>query len=252
MQKILSKNLNDIKNDYKHQQITICCSNGVLCYGDGKMFELDNNGINNIDNLDQHGPVFTYINTNNHDSIKRIEYTGEIGNDNQNEKAKLLNGLKTELNEHKIAFEKTLLDKIISILKNVFDGIDNRKGINIPQYLKKKEYLKNLWLAIIDNDPPVIGNEAFVYEPDRPRIILYLNNIYSFISEFDKMFAFNSVFTEDVSELKLYNRPFIIKDQTNNEDYRGKANRIKDLKTKILKKMKLLNRILLSSNKILY
>ena len=61
---ILSKNLKDIEEEKKHQQITICCSNGVLCCGDGKMFELDNNGINNIDNFNQHGPVFTYINTN--------------------------------------------------------------------------------------------------------------------------------------------------------------------------------------------
>ena len=102
-QKILEKNLNDIKDDGKHQQITICCSNGVLCCGDGKIFELDNNGINNIDNFNQHGPVFTYINTNNRDSIKQIKYTGEIGKDNnQNENAKLLNTLKTELDNKKI------------------------------------------------------------------------------------------------------------------------------------------------------
>ena len=85
-QKILEKNLKDIKDDGNHQRIPICCSDGVLCCGDGKMFELDNNGINNIDNLNQHGPVFTYINTNNRDSIKQIKYTGEIGKDNnQNE-----------------------------------------------------------------------------------------------------------------------------------------------------------------------
>ena len=58
---VLSKNLKDIKEENKHQQITICCSNGVLCCGDGKMFELDNNGINYIDNLDQHGPAFSML-----------------------------------------------------------------------------------------------------------------------------------------------------------------------------------------------
>ena len=42
-QKILEKNLNVIKEVNKHQQITICCSDGVLCCDDGKMFELDNN-----------------------------------------------------------------------------------------------------------------------------------------------------------------------------------------------------------------
>ena len=66
-QKILKENLNEIKENNKHQQITICCSNGVLCCGDGKMFKLDNNDINYIDNLDKNGPVFTYVNTNNRD-----------------------------------------------------------------------------------------------------------------------------------------------------------------------------------------
>ena len=64
---VLSKNLKDIKDRNKHQQITICCSNGVLCCDDGKMFELDNNGINYIDNLDKNGFAFAYINTNNRD-----------------------------------------------------------------------------------------------------------------------------------------------------------------------------------------
>ena len=107
-QKILEKNLNDIRVD-NHQPITICCSNGVLCCEEGKIFELDNNGINYIDNLDQHGPVFTYVNTNNHDSIKQIKYIGEIRNNNENENAKSLNNLKTELDTKKIDFEKKFI-----------------------------------------------------------------------------------------------------------------------------------------------
>jgi hypothetical protein len=132
--KNFGENLKDIKEENKHQQITNCYSNGVLCCGDGRMLEFDNNGINNIDNLDQHGLVFTYINTNNSDSIKRIKDIGEINEDNQNENAKSLNNLKTKLDTKKIQFEKSLLDKIILILKNVFDGIGDRKDINIPQY----------------------------------------------------------------------------------------------------------------------
>ena len=173
---VLEKNLKDIEEDNKHQQITICCSNGVLCCGDGKMFELDNNGINYIDNLDQHGPAFTYINTNNPDSKKQIKYTGEINKNNQNENAKSLNNLKTKLDTKKIAFEKTLLDKINSILKNVFNGIDDRKDINISKYLKKKNDLENLEFAEINNQDGQI------------QIVLKLKNIYSFISELDKMF----------------------------------------------------------------
>ena len=229
-QKILEKNLNDIKDDGKHQQITICCSNGVLCCGDGKIFELDNNDINNIDNLDKHGPVFTYVNTNNRDSIKQIKYTGTIGNDNnQNENAKSLNNLKTELDTKKIDFEKSLLDKIIAILEKVFGGIDDRKGINIPQYLKKKNDLGNLEFARIND------------QNEQNQIVVRLNNIYSFISELDKMFTSNSIFTEEVSELKLYNRPiriYINNDQENVEVYEEKVNRINVLKEKILKKMK--------------
>ena len=224
-QKILEKNLNDIKDDGKHQQITICCSNGVLCCGDGKMFELDNNGINNIDNFNQHGPVFTYINTNNHDSIKQIKYTGEIGNDNGNENAKLLNTLKDRLDSKKIDFEKKLLDKIISILENIFNGIDDRKGINISQYLKKKNDLRNLVLANINN------------QNEQNQIVLNLKNIYSFISELDKMFTSNNVFTGEVSELKYSNSTIITCNQANNEEYIGKVNNIDTLKEKILKKM---------------
>ena len=68
-----------------------------------------------------------------------------------------------------------------------------------------------------------------------------MDKIYSFISELDKMFTSNSVFTEDVSELKLYNRPiniYINNDQANVEAYMEKVNEINELKTKILKKMK--------------
>ena len=225
-QKILEKNLKDIKEENnKHQQITICCSDGVLCCSDGKMFELDNNGINNIDNLNQHGPVFTYINTNNHDSIKQIKYMGEIGNDNENENAKLLNTLKDRLDSKKIDFEKKLLDKIISILENVFNGIDDRKGINISQYLKKKNDLGNLVLANINN------------QNGQNQIVLNLKNIYSFISELDKMFTSNNVFTGEVSELKYSNPTIITCNQANNEEYIGKVNNIDTLKKKILKKM---------------
>ena len=223
-QKILEKNLNDIRVD-NHQPITICCSNGVLCCEEGKIFELDNNGINYIDNLDQHGPVFTYVNTNNHDSIKQIKYVGEIRNDNENGNAKLLNNLKDRLDEQKIEFEKKLLDKIISILKKVFDSIDDRKGINIPQYLKKKVELRNLSFADENN------------QNGQNQIVVHLDKIYSFISKLDKMFDSNSVFTEDVSELKHSNTTIITYNQENNEEYREKANNIKDLKAKILKKM---------------
>ena len=223
-QKILEKNLNDIRVD-NHQPITICCSNGVLCCEEGKIFELDNNGINYIDNLDQHGPVFTYVNTNNHDSIKQIKYIGEIRNNNENENANLLNDLKTELDTKKINFEKSLLDKIVSILENVFNGIDDRKDINISQYLKKKNDLRDLVLANINN------------QNGQNQIVLKLKNIYSFISKLDKMFDSNRVFTEDVSELKHSNTTIITYNQENNEEYREKANNIKDLKAKILKKM---------------
>ena len=222
-QKILEKNLNDIKEDGKHQQITICCSNGVLCCDDGKMLELDNNDINNIDNLDKNGFAFAYVNTNNRDSIKRIKYVGEIGDGNQNGNANLLNTLKTELDNKKINFEKNLLDKIISILEKVFNGIDDREGINIPQYLKNKNYLENLGL---------FANENFLNELNQ--IVLNLDKIYSFISELDKMFTSNSVFTDEVSELKHSNTTII----TDNQENREKANDINDLKEKILKKMK--------------
>ena len=205
-QKILEKNLNDIRDD-EHQKITICCSNGVLCCNEGKIFELDNNGINNIYNLDQHGPVFTYVNTNNHDSTKQIKYIGEIGNDNENENANLLNDLKTELDTKKINFEKSLLDKIVSILENVFNGIDDRKDINISQYLKKKNDLRDLVLANINN------------QNGQNQIVLKLKNIYSFISKLDKMFDSNRVFTEDVSELKHSNTTIITYNQENNEEY---------------------------------
>ena len=205
-QKILEKNLNDIKEDGKHQQITICCSNGVLCCDDGKMLELDNNDINNIDNLDKNGFAFAYVNTNNRDSIKRIKYVGEIGDGNQNGNANLLNTLKTELDNKKINFEKNLLDKIISILEKVFNGIDDRKGINIPQYLKKKVYLENLGL---------FANENFLNELNQ--IVLNLDKIYSFISELDKMFTSNSVFTDEVSELKHSNTTIITDNQENRE-----------------------------------
>ena len=116
-------------------------------------------------------------------------------------------------------------------MKKVFDSIDDRKGINIPQYLKKR----NNW-EIFYNDVASIANQN-----EQPLVILKLNNIYSFISELDKMFTSNSVFTEEVSELKLYNRPisiYINNDQANVEAYMEKVNEINELKTKILKKMK--------------
>ena len=109
-------------------------------------------------------------------------------------------------------------------MKNVFNGIDDRKDINISQYLKKKNDLGNLELASINN------------QNGQNQIVLKLKNIYSFISKLDKMFDSNSVFTEDVSELKHSNTTIITYNQENNEEYREKANNIKDLKAKILKK----------------
>jgi hypothetical protein len=45
---------------------------------------------------------------------------------------------------------------------------------------------------------------------EQNKINLNLKNIYSFLSELDKMFTSNSVFTEDVPELKLYNKAISI------------------------------------------
>lgn len=55
-----------------------------------------------------------------------------------------------------------------------------------------------------------INNENDDMDVEQNKINLNLKNIYSFLSEFDKMFTSNSVFTEDVPELKLYNKAISI------------------------------------------
>lgn len=55
-----------------------------------------------------------------------------------------------------------------------------------------------------------INNENDDMDVEQNKINLNLKNIYSFLSELDKMFTSNSVFTEDVPELKLYNKAISI------------------------------------------
>lgn len=55
-----------------------------------------------------------------------------------------------------------------------------------------------------------INNENDDMDVEQNKINLNLKNIYSFLSELDKMFTPNSVFTEDVPELKLYNKAISI------------------------------------------
>ena len=116
---IFGERIKEIEKEKEHQQITICCSNGVLCCGKGKIFELDSDKINKICNLEEQGSESRVENIDNSRSIKII-YTGKITDiNNKNENVKLLNDLKKSLNEKKCAFELALLDKINSIFKKI-------------------------------------------------------------------------------------------------------------------------------------